>query len=162
MNLYGQQSERNKKLKTLEVRTIQKETDYGTGVKALYCQRMLCELTRNMASRGCSPEQIAIFQSDFIEANDFVVPDSFFTECDWIDNYFNERTVSSEKNTPVSVLYKDFVDYCHQNKFPSCGKGKFMAWLRSKAMLSPRATVDGKSCNNVVKKIEIILEGVRE
>ena len=48
-----------------KVETTMRERDVGYGVRAMYCHRMLKQLSDNMVARGASAEEIAIFQSDF-------------------------------------------------------------------------------------------------
>ena len=54
-------------MKTTKTETIttMREQEVGYGMRAMYCHRMLKQLSDNMSARGATAEEIALFQNDF-------------------------------------------------------------------------------------------------
>ena len=63
-----------------EVCITERNREVGSAMRSMYCQRVLRQLTDNMLERGATSDDVAIFQSDFCNANDIIIPDSFFPE----------------------------------------------------------------------------------
>ena len=138
-----------------KVETTMREHDVGYGVRAMYCHRMLKQLSDNMIARGASAEEIAIFQSDFCSANELQIPDSFFPNTMGIDEFIEECTIESDKNTTAKDLYIRYSDLCKDNKIMAKQKAVFFFELKTRGLFANSGTVDGITHRNVVKGIEI-------
>lgn len=139
-----------------EVNITERSREIGSGMRSMYCQRVLKQLTDNMIDRGASCEDIAVFQSDFCNANDIIVPDSFFPETLDMGDFINEKTIESNSSIKASDLYKSYLCWCKDKGVIAKTKGCFYFELRSKNILSQTGTVNGKTFKNVIKNVSII------
>lgn len=143
-------------MKTTEVKSMERETDYGYGNKYISLQRIMFELTRNMKERDCTPEQIAIFQNDFLKLNEFPMPETFFPENTTFDEFLEARTIKDkEAKIKAKDLYECYCDFCISNNFHLRTKSEFFAELRSRNMFLRSGTIDGKTVRNVVNGIAL-------
>lgn len=146
-------------MKTIETKSMERETDYGYGNKYISIYRIMCELTRNMKDRDCTPEQVAIFQNDFMKSNEFFMPETFFPEHTMFDEFLELRTKKDEKSIiKAKELYECYCDYCNENTSQARTKGEFFAELRARGMLSITGTMNGITVRNVVKGVTILAE----
>lgn len=144
-------------MKTTKIETtkVLRNQEVGSGVKALYCQRMLYQLTNNMIKRGANAEEVAVFQKDFLEQNELSVPDSFFPDTDDIDVFLEECTLPGESNIKALDLYNSYLIWCKKNERLAKQKHQFYQVLKSEGLFAASATIDGKTIRNCVRNIKI-------
>ena len=138
-----------------ETTTTMREQEVGHGMRAMYCHRMLKQLSDNMSARGATAEEIALFQNDFCVANDLAIPDSVFPNSMGIDEFIEECTITSEKNTKAKDIYFKYLEWCKQNKIMAKQKGAFFFELKTKGLFANSGTINGKTYRNVVKGVEL-------
>ena len=102
-----------------------------------------------------NPEEIALFQNDFCVANDLVIPDSFFPNSIGIDEFIEECTITSEKNTKAKDIYFKYLEWCKEKGIMAKQKGAFFFELKTKGLFANSGTIDGKTYRNVVKGVEL-------
>ena len=138
-----------------KVETTMREQEVGYGMRAMYCHRMLKQLSDNMIARGASADEIAIFQSDFCTLNDLNIPDSFFPNTMGIDEFIEDCTVPSEKNIKAKDLYLRYGKWCKENKIMPQQKGVFFFELKTRGLFANSGTIDGLTYHNVVKGVKL-------
>ncbi len=137
-----------------ETITVERNKEVGSAMMSVYCQKLLKQLTQNMIERGATTEDISVFQFEFCNANDIVVPDSFFPEtlCLDLSDFVEQQLVESEKNIKAKDAYVRYVSWCKENGLQCKTKGCFFFELKKIGIFGSLGTVDGKSVKNVIKR----------
>lgn len=138
-----------------EVCITERNREVGSAMRSMYCQRVLRQLTDNMLERGATSDDVAIFQSDFCNANDIIIPDSFFPEELTINDFLEENLVESPNNVKAKDVYDFYILWCKKKGLQIKTKGCFFFELRKLNLISDRGTVNGKTEKNVLKGYEI-------
>lgn len=138
-----------------EVKLTERNREIGSAMRSMYCQRVLKQLTDNMLERGATSNDVAIFQSDFCNANDIVIPDSFFPDELSFDDFISEMLVESTINIKAKDVYDSYVEWCKEKGLLCKTKGCFYFELKQRNLCSKTGTISGKTVRNVVKGYEI-------
>lgn len=139
----------------VQTNITERNYEYGHATKSMHCNKLLRTLVENMNKRGATFDEIAIFQSDFCNANNIEIPDSFFPNQTIMDDILDEILTKSIKNEKALDVYNAYVSYCQEKGLRFKNKGAFFFELRQRNLISETGTVDGKTYRNVVRGYEI-------
>lgn len=139
----------------VQTNITERNYEYGHATKSMHCNKLLRTLVENMNKRGATFAEIAIFQSDFCNANNIEIPDSFFPNQEVMDDILDEILTKSLKNVKALDVYNAYVSYCQEKGGFCKNKGTFFFELRQRNLISDTGTVDGKTYRNVVRGHEI-------
>ena len=83
--------------------------------------------------------------------------DLYKKQSDKIKRFFDDCMQESHgKNVSGAVAFEAYRMWCRDNDYTPEGKGVFFSTLRDKKLMQKRATIDGKSVDNVITGYELI------
>lgn len=104
-----------------------------------------------MSQRQLNAQQIAVFQSEFLRANNVEVPESFFATNEDIYDFLDGYLPTLTHNIKGAIGYNAYTKWCVKNKYPLMfGKHQFYAILKEMGVLRESATIDGVTVRNVI------------